>query len=153
MVYLGADHNGFGLKKDLKKFLGTCCIDYLDLGADEYVPEDDYPPFAIAVAEKVASDSGSLGILICGSGIGVTITANKVKGIRAAFGASESLVKQGREKDDINILTLAGYTQKGEEVMRMVKVFLETPFSKLARHQHRLDEIDKIEESWCSRNE
>lgn len=145
MLYLGADHNGFGLKKEIIKFLSVCCIDYKDMGALEYDTADDYPPYAILVAKQVANKPGSFGVLICGTGVGVTVVANKIKGIRASFGFSESVVKQGREKDDINVLTFAGYTQKGDEVERMIKVFLETPFSHLPRHQRRLDQITALE--------
>ena len=150
MVYLGADHAGFGIKKEIKKFFETCCIEYKDLGAVEYDPGDDDPPYAKAVSESVVSDPGSFGVLICGSGTGMVIAANKVKGIRAAFGFSEYAAKMAREDNNANVLTFSGRKQEGSEVIKMIKVFLETPFSTSPRYTRRLEELSKLEDSFGS---
>jgi ribose 5-phosphate isomerase B len=99
-IYLGADHRGFELKEKLKSFLRDLGFDYQDLGASIYNKEDDYPDFAKLVGEKVVADLGSRGILICGSGIGIAIAANKIKGVRAGT----ALKSEQAAADDTRIM-------------------------------------------------
>lgn len=148
-VYIGADHRGFKLKEkvvrwiyDLKKY------DFEDLGAPVYDEKDDYNKYAELVASLVAgltSHEASRGILICGSGVGVEVVANKFDGIRASVGKSAKQVEAGRMDDDMNILVLAADFTKDSEAKAMVKTFLETSFSGKSRFKRRLNEISKLE--------
>lgn len=143
-VFLGADHNGFKLKEKIKKYLKKLGIDFEDLGNSKFDPKDDYPDFGISVAKKVAKTK-TKGILICGSGAGVCITANKIKGIRAAQAFTIFQIKHLRKEDDINILCLDGWELKEKKAKEIVKTFLKTKFSQLPRHKRRIQKIDKIE--------
>jgi ribose 5-phosphate isomerase B len=146
-IYLGADHQGYRLKKRIVKKLSELGYDAQDLGADEYDKSDDYTKYAGRVASMVADHEGSFGILVCGSGVGVDVMANKFDGIRASFGKSVAQVRAGRRDDDMNILVLAAdYTDKST-ALKMTKVFLTTKFDKLPRHKRRLADIRKIEEN------
>ncbi|KKQ37815.1 MAG: Ribose-5-phosphate isomerase B [Candidatus Woesebacteria bacterium GW2011_GWA1_37_7] len=116
------------------------------MGADHLDPEDDYTTYAERVASMVGSSSSSTrGILLCGSGVGVDVVANKFDGVRASIGKSVEQVKAGREDDDMNILVLAADYTKEEEAKEMVKAFLETNFSGKNRFKKRLSDIKKIE--------
>lgn len=144
-VYLGADHRGYGLKEYIIKWLFERGISFEDLGADHLDPNDDYTVFAERVASMVAANKGSLGILLCGSGVGVDVAANKIDGVRASIGKSPDQVKAGRNDDDMNILVIAAdYTKEGE-VSQMVEVFLKTKFAGSARFKKRLEDIKKLE--------
>lgn len=145
MIFLGTDHRGFALKQKIKEWLGEWGYDYEDLGAFEYNKDDDYPDFAKAVAEKVAPMPGAKGILICGSGIGVSIAANKIKGIRAGTAASPEQVKASVNDEDLNVLTIsADYTSEAT-AKEIIKTFLETKFSGDKRHVRRLKKIKELE--------
>src|SRR3989338_10701892 len=106
-IYIAADHAGFYLKKELIKYLGIKGFEVEDLGAFEMNEADDYPDFVIPCAQKVADDTGSVGIVIGGSGQGEAIAANKVKGIRAAvyYGGNSQIPKLAKEHNDANILS------------------------------------------------
>lgn len=145
MVYLGADHRGFKLKQKLKAFLQEAKIDFQDLGAMAFVEEDDYPIYAEHVAKAVAS-KGGLGILICGSGHGVTIAANKVRGARAVLAENEKSVKEARNDDNANILCLHGDKLDSWKMNKLVLTFINTPFEEEERFLRRLREIERIEE-------
>ena len=145
-IFIGADHRGFSLKRDLIKWLKTN-HEVNDLGALKYNPKDDYPLYARKVAEKVRSDSNSFGILLCGSGVGVDVVANKFDGIRASIGKTPAQVRSGRRDDDMNVLVIASDYTSEDEARNMIKTFLSTSFSEDRGHQRRLDEIKKIEEN------
>lgn len=146
LIYLGADHRGFNLKEFLKIFLKNQGYEALDLGNLHYEENDDYPNFAAAVAKKVSMKSEeSRGILICGSGAGVDIAANKFRDVRSAIGISPDQVYQARHHDNINVLSLASDFTSEVAAQKMVAVFLETPFDSEPRHQRRLDKISEIE--------
>jgi ribose 5-phosphate isomerase B len=142
MIYIGSDHRGFELKNKIKKFLEELGYEFEDLGAFEYNKGDDYPDFAQAVAKKVFVDSGSRGILICGSGIGIAIAANKTKGIRAGTALKPDQARAAVNDEDLNILALSADFLKEDEVREIVKVFLETKFSGEERHKRRIEKID-----------
>ena len=148
-IYLGADHRGFKLKKELKTWFLENKISVKDLGAFKYNPDDDYPLFAQKVARNVAGDLkknlGVRGIVICGSGVGVDIVANKVNHIRSGLAVSAKQVEEARKDDDINILAIPSDFVNEETAKKIVKIFLETPFSKEEKKIRRLSEIDKIE--------
>ena len=144
-VYLGSDHRGFSLKEKIAKWLFDWGYKFRDVGAEYLDPKDDYTVYAQQVASLVSKEGKSMGILLCGSGVGVDVTANKFDGIRASFGKSSEQVKAGRTDDDMNILVIAADFTKEEEAKEMVKVFLETKFEGKERHKRRLEEIKKIE--------
>ena len=144
MLYLGADHAGFNLKEELKKYLEELGYEYEDLGNQRLEPKDDYPDFALAVAEKVV-ETGEKGILICATGLGMAMVANKVKGIRAAVCWDDFTALQSRQHNDSNILCLGGKVTDLETAKKLVRIWLETEFTKEERHVRRLEKIKDIE--------
>jgi ribose 5-phosphate isomerase B len=146
-IYIGSDHRGFKLKEKLAQWLFKWKYKFSDMGADFLDPKDDYTLYAEKVALMVRDNRGSKGILLCGSGVGVDVVANKFDGIRASVGKSPSQVRAGREDDDMNVLVLAADHTKEIEAKEMVKVFLETKFDRKSRHKRRLREIERIEQN------
>jgi len=143
MIYLGADHAGFHLKEELKKYLEELGYQYDDLGNEELNPLDDYPDFAVRVAEKVVETNGQ-GILICATGLGMCLAANKVKGARAITAWNDFTALQSREHNDANILCLAAKAIDLETAKKIVRIWLETEFSGEERHIRRLQKINEI---------
>ena len=134
------------MKERLKEVLKNDAYDVVDLGAPTLVADDDYPDYAAAVAEKVAaSPLTARGIVICGSGFGADIVANKFDGVRAALAMSADHAYQGRHDDDVNVLALAADFVDEATAMNIVKVFLTTPFAKEERYSRRLGKIAEIE--------
>lgn len=146
IVYLGSDHAGFELKNKIKKLLDELGLKYEDLGPNKYDTDDDYPDFIIPVAQKVAENSGSRGIVFGGSGQGEAIAANKIKGIRAAlyYGGPLDIVKLSRTHNDSNILSLGARFVNENEAIQAVKLWLETEFEG-GRHQRRIEKIKNVE--------
>ena len=144
-IYLGADHRGYKLKEKVFQWLVDWGYQVEDYGAYEFDKTDDYTVYAEKVASVVAKENESCGVLICGSGVGVDIMANKFDGVRASLGKSAEQVKAGRTDDDMNTLVIAADFTKDSEAKEMVKVFLQTKFSEEKRHKKRLDDIAKIE--------
>jgi len=142
-IYLGADHAGYALKEKLKKFLSELGHKVEDKGAFQYDSEDDYPDFIKPVAEAVAKDSESRGIVLGGSGQGEAMVANRVSGVRAAvyYGNNLDIVKLSREHNDANILSLGARFISGDEAKNAVELWLATPFAG-GRHKRRIDKID-----------
>ncbi len=145
-LYLGADHRGFELKNSLAKWLRDLGHEVKDKGALSYEPTDDYPDFAFFVGEAVASDPSSLGVVICGSSIGVTVAANKVKGVRAASVCSLAEVKHGKARDGLNVLALAADRTSLEQAQELVLEFIRTQPSDQARFRRRTEKIKKYED-------
>jgi len=146
-IYLGADHRGFLLKEKIKKWIGLWGYEFKDVGAYKLDPNDDYPLYAKNVGLAVSNEKGSRGILLCGSGVGVDIVANKIDGVRASLGKSPKQVMAGRNDDDMNVLVIAADYTKEREAKEMVKVFLETKFAGKKRFVRRLAQIKRIEEN------
>lgn len=146
MIYIGADHGGFELKKKVKTWLEEWGYDYQDIGNRIYDIEDDYPKYAIEVAKRVAEDEKNRGILICRSAVGMVIAANKIKGIRAAAVYDEKTARLCREHNDANIIGLSGDRLSDFQAKKILKIFLETEFSDEARHKRRVEQIGEIEE-------
>jgi ribose 5-phosphate isomerase B len=146
-IYIGADHRGFALKESIKQALVGEGREVVDCGAPASDPADDYPDFASAVAEKVAAGGDDArGIVICGSGFGVDIVANKYKGVRSALAMSADHVHAGRHDDDVNVLSIAADFVKLEDALGIAHAFLSTPFeSAEARFTRRLGKIAEIE--------
>jgi ribose 5-phosphate isomerase B len=144
-VALGADHGGFALKAELVPWLREQGYEVSDLGAHTLDPADDYPDFAAAVARAVASEEASRGIVICGSGVGACIVANKITGIRACLCHDTYSARQGVEHDNVNVLCLGARVIGGELARELVSAFLGARFSAEARHRRRLDKVLAIE--------
>lgn len=143
-VFIGSDHAGFALKEEIKKHLKKKGFDTEDLGTNSE-ESTDYPDYAGKVAKKVAKEKDSLGIVVCGTGTGTAIAANKVKGIRAAQATSVYLAKMAREHNDANVLSLGSRVSNTKDALEIVDVFLSTQFSKEERHKRRVDKIKKME--------
>ena len=144
-VVLGADHGGFSLKTGLLSWLQSQGYEVLDLGAHTLDPADDYPDFAEAVAQAVASGETQRGILVCGSGVGACIAANKLPGIRACLCHDTYSAHQGVEHDDMNILCLGAHIVGVELAKELVTAFLNAQFSDKERYRRRLEKILAIE--------
>lgn len=157
-IYIGADHRGFKLKSELKEWLSSISHQVEDLGAIELVPRDDYVDFAKSVAQKVSNEQarldsptessarrGSRGIVICGSGAGVDITANKIKGVRSCLGFNIQQVKAARADDNINVLALASDFTFLDNAKLLVSAFLETVFDPTDNHTRRIEKIRNLE--------
>lgn len=147
MLYLGADHAGFKLKEQIKKYLLTQKIKFADLGNLKLDKNDDYPDFGFKVAKAVAKDKNSKGILICGTSFGVCIVANKVKGIRAVSISNVKNAKLSRVHNDANVLCLSGWDLKLPMTQKIIKVWLNTAFTGASRHVRRLNKIRLIEKN------
>ena len=144
-VYIGADHGGFDLKERLKTYLKRSKYQLIDCGNKKFNKNDDYPVFASRVARKVAKDKNSFGVLICGSGQGVCIAANKIKGIRAALAEHAEDAKLARSDDDCNVICLQGRFTSFDKAKKIVSNFLRTKFKDKTKYKRRVNEIKKIE--------
>ena len=147
-IALGADHAGFELKEKIKQHLSGKDLEVQDEGTNS-TESVDYPDFAEKVAHDVAGSRADLGILVCGSGIGMAISANKVPGIRAANVTSEYEAQMCREHNDANVLALGARIVKEEDAYRIVDKWLATSFAG-GRHQRRVDKIAGIEREGLS---
>ncbi len=145
LVALGTDHGGFSLKEELLPWMKGQGYEVLDVGAHSFDPSDDYPDFAYAVAQAVASGKAPLGIIICGSGVGACIAANKVPGVRAGICHDTYSAHQGVEHDDMNVLCLGARIIGGALAVELVTAFLSARFSGEERHARRLRKVLDIE--------
>lgn len=140
-VALGADHGGFPLKTELLPWLQGQGYEVLALGAHTLDPADDYPDFAIAVAQAVASGEAQRGIVVCGSGVGACVVTNKMTGIRACLCHDTYSAHQGVEHDDMNVLCLGARVIGVELAKELVSVFLNARFSGEERHRRRRQKV------------
>ena len=145
MIYLGADHRGFLLKEKVKELLRSLSLDVTDLGSDKIVPDDDYPLISFKLAQSVVKKNGDLGILICGSGAGACLSANKIKGSRATIGFSPRQIMAARTEDNINILCLSANHLDESQNLEIVSSFLESRFAAEDRQIRRLKQITDYE--------
>lgn len=143
-VVLAADHRGFALKEELKALLKEDGHIVEDIGAHALIPDDDYPDYAYAAARAVAAGEDMRGILLCGSGMGMDIVANKVKGIRATLAVSSEAARYAREHDDVNVITIAADGTLAAAAHAIATAFLTTEFAG-GRHARRVEKIAKIE--------
>lgn len=143
-IALGSDHGGYQLKENLKECLMELNVEYVDLGC-ENEKSVDYPDIGFKVAIEVKSGKYDRGILICGTGIGMSVVANKVRGIRAALCHNEFTARCAREHNDANILVLGGKVIGSGLAKEIVKVWLNTKFSQEERHINRLTKIKQEE--------
>jgi ribose 5-phosphate isomerase B len=142
-IAIGSDHAGFEDKEKVKKQLAELGYEYEDVGTNS-TESVDYPIYAQKVAEKVASGEVEQGLLICGSGNGMQIAANKIHGVRAALAWNEETARLAREHNDANVLSVPARMISPEEVSKVVKSYLGAKFEG-GRHQRRVDEISKLE--------
>ncbi len=143
-IYIGSDHAGYTLKNYLRTYLARLGYNVIDMGNEKYEPGDDYPDYSLKVAGKV-SKTGDPGILICGSGVGACVTANKVKGIRAVNAADPFIARQSREHINTNVLCLGQNYISADLARKIVNAWLETDFSTDERHRRRVSKVDAIQ--------
>lgn len=144
MIYLGADHNGYKLKEKIKEYLDKHSYSYIDLGAFEFAKDDDYPDFALPVARQVVKSKNNKGILLCGSGNGMAIAANKIKGARASVAWNRRFARLGVKDDCANILVLPAWQLSVAQTVPVVKEWLKAKPSSAGRHRRRVGKINKL---------
>ncbi|MBO0725437.1 MAG: ribose 5-phosphate isomerase B [Blastocatellia bacterium] len=143
-VLIASDHAGFDGKEAVKKTLEEMGVQYEDLGTCS-LDSVDYPDYAERVARRVASGEAEGGILLCGSGIGMEIAANKINGVRAALAWNEETAELARRHNDANVVAVGVRTTHRETIVRIIRAFLTTDFEG-GRHQRRIEKIKKLEE-------
>jgi ribose 5-phosphate isomerase B len=146
-IFIGGDHAGFEMKEELKKYLATLQYEVEDIGPHRFNPNDDYPDFVIPLAKAVTENPDSRGIVVAGSGEGEIMCANKIEGIRAALVYDSYSARISREHNDANIMAIGARTMDVETAKRLVKIWLETPFSYEERHIRRLRKIAELEQN------
>ena len=142
-IFLGADHAGYEYKEYVKELLNKAGIPYVDVGTFKKTPKVDYPKIARKVAEKVVQLKGA-GILVCGTGTGMAMAANKVKGARAAFAYDEYSAKMARKDNDANIITFRARKFPRTKIKPLLKIFLETLPSKAERYKKRVKQVNRM---------
>jgi ribose 5-phosphate isomerase B len=144
-IAIGADHGGFPLNERVLEELKQAGHDLLDFGTHEGSIADDYPDYAKLVGEAVQNGTAGIGILICGSGVGAAVAANKMRGIRAALCSDTYSAHQSREHDDCNVLCLGARVVGVELALELVRAFVTAKFSGEERHRRRLAKIEAME--------
>jgi len=145
-VGIAADHGGFGLKGQLEESLRNSGYEVVDFGAHQLNPADDYPDFVIPLAKAVAVGEVERGIALCGSGIGASIAANKVPGVRAGLIHDVFSARQGVEDDDMNVFCLGGKVIGSGLAWELVETFLAAHFTNAARHRRRVEKVHALEQ-------
>lgn len=145
-IYIGADHNGFEFKKQISDFLQRSGHQVIDAGDAVLRPDDDFPTFAGSAVQQLLGDDGKdvRAILICGSGQGMCMAANRFKGIRASLCWNVEEARSARNDDDSNVLCLSAHNTPLEEAEQIVNVWLSTPFAAAPRFVRRLKELDEL---------
>jgi len=146
-VAIAADHGGFPIKAELTQLLRTTGHEVMDLGAHEIDPSDDYPDYARYVGQAIQNGHADRGILLCGSGVGACVAANKLKGVRAGLCHDGYSAHQGVEHDDINVLCLGARIVGSALSQELVTAFMSAQFTNEKRHARRLDKVLAIEAS------
>ena len=144
-VGIAADHGGFALKEDLVARLRSAGHDVVDFGADKLVPDDDYPDFVIPLAQAMAAGTVQRGVAVCGSGVGASICANKIPGVRAGLIHDHFSAGQGVEDDHMNVICIGGRTMGSSVAWDVVQAFLAAEFSQAPRHLRRLRKVALLE--------
>ncbi|MGD9761234.1 MAG: ribose 5-phosphate isomerase B [Candidatus Izemoplasmatales bacterium] len=144
-IAIGADHAGYEYKKAIINFLQEKAYDVMDFGADT-IEATDYPDFAVLVAKAVSMEKAEFGILICGTGIGMSIAANKVKGVRAAVVSSKFTAESSKTHNHANVITFGSRVNTIEEVLEFLEIFMSTKCSSEQRHVDRVEKIGKYED-------
>jgi ribose 5-phosphate isomerase B len=144
-IGIAADHAGFGLKNELAKALSKSGHEIVDFGPSSLNPEDDYPDYVVPLARSVANGEVERGIAICGSGVGACVTANKVKGVRAALVHDVFSAHQGVEDDDMNVICFGARVLGQALAWDLTEAFLAARFNNVERHQRRLKKVTALE--------
>jgi ribose 5-phosphate isomerase B len=144
-VGIATDHGGFELKEKLAAKLRAAGNEVVDFGAREMKPDDDYPDFVIPLGQAVAAGKVDRGVAVCGSGVGATVCANKIKGVRACLIEDHFSARQGVEDDNLNLLCLGGRIEGVEMAWDLIQTFLTAEFSKASRHMRRLQKVAVLE--------
>jgi ribose 5-phosphate isomerase B len=144
-IGIATDHGGFGLKTDLLARLRLAGHEIIDFGAHHLTPDDDYPDFVVPLARSVAAGKVERGVAVCGSGVGASVCANKLKGIRACLIEDHFSARQGVEDDDLNLICLGGRIEGPELAWELVQTFLAAKFSRAPRHLRRLQKVAALE--------
>ncbi len=144
-IAVGADHAGFPLKQPVVEHLESLGHVVVDVGAHEMDPADDYPDFAAAVAHAVAREAADRGVIVCGSGVGASVAANKVRSIRASVCHDSYSARQGVEHDNMNVLCIGGRIVGDELARELVSAFVGAVFSGEERHMRRLNKLLALE--------
>jgi ribose 5-phosphate isomerase B len=148
-IGIASDHGGFALKAQIAAKLGDAGHELRDFGAHALNPEDDYPDFVIPLAKAMASGDIERGVAICGSGVGASIAANKIPGVRAGLIHDVFSARQGVEDDDMNVFCLGGRVIGDGLALELIQTFLAARFSGAERHKRRLAKIQAIEDPRC----
>lgn len=143
-IFIDADHNGFDFKRTLVAYLEKSHNAVVDTGGDAYNPDDDYPIAAARVAHALQADPDARGILICGSGQGVCIAANRFKGIRASLCWDNQEARAARNDDDANILCLPARMIDIDKAVTITHTWLNTPFAGAPRFKRRIEQLDQL---------
>src|SRR5262245_62559253 len=144
-VGIATDHGGFGLKENLLEPLHAAGHEVIDFGADKLRPDDDYPDFVVPLAQAVAAGTVERGVAVCGSGVGASVCANKIPGVRAALIHDHFSAGQGVEDDDMNVICIGGRTVGPSVAWDVVQAFLAAEFSHAPRHVRRLNKVSLLE--------
>src|SRR6266850_2225432 len=144
-VAIGADHGGFPLNERIISELAKAGHEIVDFGTHDGSPPDDYPEYALAVGQALQGGDADIGILICGSGVGASVAANKLRGIRAALCGDTYSGHQSREHDDCNVLCLGARVTGPELALEIVRAFVAARFTGEERHRRRLSKVAAIE--------
>ena len=144
-IAIGADHGGFPLNERVIAELHTAGHELTDFGTHDGTQPDDYPDYALAVGRAVQSGAAEIGILICGSGVGAAVAANKLRGVRAALCGDTYSARQSREHDDCNILCLGARVVGSELALEIVRAFVAARFTGEERHRRRLAKVTDME--------
>ena len=147
-VGIASDHGGFALKGQVAESLRGSGYEVVDFGAHQMNPEDDYPDFVIPLARAVAAGEVDRGVALCGSGVGASIAANKVPGVRAGLIHDVFSAHQGVEDDDMNLVCLGGRVIGPSLAIELVETFLKAGFRGAARHPRRLAKVRALETRW-----
>ena len=143
-IFIGADHNGFELKNKLIEYLKSKGHEVIDKGDKNLDPDDDFPMYAAMVASEVLANHDSVGVLLCGSGQGVCMAANRYKGIRASLIWDEDEAHSSRNDDDANIICLPAKKLNFNQTTKLIDTWLDTPFARAARYQRRIKQLDEL---------
>ncbi len=144
-IGIATDHGGFNLKEELVKQLREAGHEVVDFGAHRLNQGDDYPDYVVPLAEAVAAQKVDRGVAICGSGVGASVCANKIRGVRAALIHDHFSAQQGVEDDHMNILCMGGRTIGAAVALDLVQTFLAAEFSQAQRHLRRLSKVASLE--------
>lgn len=138
MIVVASDHGGYALKEEIKKFLINSKTEFVDVGATDFDQNDDYPDFSIKGVKEVLKDTDNAGIFICGSGIGMAMSANRHKGIRAVVANDLESAFLARKDEDANVVCIGARLTSKRMAIKIIKMFFKTPFEG-GRHQRRID--------------